>query len=137
MTDAINKLIDDNLWRDISEAPKDDSLVLVNSGYAHDAWQHVTAHLRNGRWMIACSHSIAKPTHFRPLPDDRCAKALRVATQNLEYIREEYIGMDGFKPGTAPEAYQQHVLRKMYEMAVDALQEITKIAVGKSDANER
>lgn len=39
----------------------------------------------------------------------------------LEEIREIYAGIEGFIPLTAPEGYQQHVLKQIYDVAVKAL----------------
>lgn len=39
----------------------------------------------------------------------------------LSEIREIYAGMDGFIPETAPESYQQRVIKQMYGIAVGAL----------------
>ena len=41
--------------------------------------------------------------------------------QALEEIREVYTGSDGFIPETAPEAYQQRLLKQMYDIAVKAI----------------
>jgi len=35
--------------------------------------------------------------------------------ESVREAKEIFTGMDGFKPETAPEAYQQRVLRQMYE----------------------
>jgi len=43
------------------------------------------------------------------------------AMQAIEEIREEYIGMDGFIPETAPEEYLQSVLRRIYNIATDVV----------------
>lgn len=42
-------------------------------------------------------------------------------TRALEDIREVYAGMDGFVPETCPEGYQQTLLKRMYDIAVEAL----------------
>jgi ABC-type transporter Mla subunit MlaD len=42
---------------------------------------------------------------------------MRVA---LHEIAEEYAGYEGFEPQTAPEAYLQRVLNRVYTLAVDA-----------------
>ena len=42
-------------------------------------------------------------------------------TRALEEIREVYAGMDGFVPETCPEGYQQRLLKRMYDIAVEAL----------------
>ncbi len=39
----------------------------------------------------------------------------------LEEIREIYAGMDGFITETAPEAYQEMIIRKMYKCSMNAL----------------
>ena len=56
-------------WQPIETAPKDGTAILVNTGYAHDAWQYVTAHYRNDLWVACCSSSIVRPTHWMPLPE--------------------------------------------------------------------
>jgi len=39
----------------------------------------------------------------------------------LAEIREVYAGMEGFVPETCPEGYQQRLLKRMYDIAVEAL----------------
>ena len=56
-------------WQPIETAPKDGTAILVNTGYAHDAWQYVTAHYRNDLWVACCSSSIVRPSHWMPLPE--------------------------------------------------------------------
>lgn len=43
------------------------------------------------------------------------------AMRALEEIREIYAGMDGFKAETAPEAYQQKIIRDMYDAAMKGI----------------
>jgi hypothetical protein len=45
------------------------------------------------------------------------------AKDALREIREIYAGMDGFIPETAPEGYQQRIIKQMYDAAVRALDE--------------
>jgi hypothetical protein len=51
-----------------------------------------------------------------------CEKVER-AKDALREIREIYAGMDGFIPETAPEGYQQRIIKQMYDAAVRALDE--------------
>ncbi|PUB87054.1 MAG: hypothetical protein DBP02_02075 [gamma proteobacterium symbiont of Ctena orbiculata] len=44
------------------------------------------------------------------------------AMNSLEEIREIYAGMDGFIPKTAPEAYQERIIRQMYQCAIDGIE---------------
>lgn len=44
--------------------------------------------------------------------------------QALQKIIEEYTGMEGFISRTAPEAYLQSVLKRIYDIAVEALESI-------------
>ena len=61
-----------------------------------------------------------KAWNTRPIEDN-------LRTQNaelvkaLEEIREIYAGMDGFCPLTAPEAYQDKILKEIWELARKAL----------------
>jgi hypothetical protein len=48
---------------------------------------------------------------------------LAEAQAKLSEIREIYTGMEGFIPQTAPEAYQQRVLKQMYDAAIEAAKE--------------
>jgi hypothetical protein len=41
--------------------------------------------------------------------------------QALQEIIEEYTGMEGFESKTAPEAYLQSVLKRIYDIAIEAL----------------
>ncbi|MFA5174683.1 MAG: hypothetical protein WC438_05875 [Candidatus Pacearchaeota archaeon] len=41
--------------------------------------------------------------------------------QALKEIIEEYTGMEGFITETAPEAYLQSVLKRIYDIAVEAV----------------
>lgn len=61
------EIIDDR-WQPIETAPKDGTPIIVNTGYAEDAWQYVVAHHRSGLWRPCCSSHIVRPTHWRPLP---------------------------------------------------------------------
>lgn len=59
MTNATDKLIADNLWRDISEAPRGSPWLLVKT----EAWIKVA--FRNGDYWF---DDIAKPLYFTPTP---------------------------------------------------------------------
>jgi hypothetical protein len=43
---------------------------------------------------------------------------LQVYRDKLRAIQEEYIGMDGFEPETAPEAYLLDVLKRIYRLSL-------------------
>lgn len=40
---------------------------------------------------------------------------LKEVVEKIRLVEEIYIGMDGFVPQTAPEAYQQQTLKEMYD----------------------
>lgn len=88
-----DKLIADNLWRDISEAPKDGTIYLgaiiqPDGSFGHpfeavfddDNGRHSCVFQTEPTWHI--------PTHFRPLPDDRCANALNIAVEALRHYAQ-------------------------------------------------
>lgn len=80
---ATDKLIADNLWRDISEAPRDGARIFAyqesSGGHGVVAWVPCPG---DGVWLIdAYGAGWMYPTHFRALPDDRCANALKVAVE--------------------------------------------------------
>ena len=50
---------------------------------------------------------------------------VQVLREAVHQITEVYIGSDGFKPETAPEAYQQHLIKQMYDEATKALEATT------------
>jgi hypothetical protein len=52
------------------------------------------------------------------------ADKYEILKEALEEIQEIYAGMDGFVPETAPEGYQQRIIRKMYEAAQQALKQV-------------
>lgn len=95
MTTALKKLIADNKWRPIEERPKDGNWFLAN--YAHGEmrahneppncvmgeWREI-----DGRWR-GCGGLRGFPTHFRPLPDDRLAKACEVLLGALQIMAED------------------------------------------------
>jgi hypothetical protein len=45
----------------------------------------------------------------------------KIRTDILREIREIYTGMDGFIAETAPESYQQRIIKLMYEQAIRAV----------------
>ncbi len=54
----------------------------------------------------------------------RCKQALdeyEPVVEALEEIREIYTGMDGLKPETAPEGYQQWILNQIWDVTRTAL----------------
>lgn len=118
MTDAIKKLIEDNRWRDISEAPDKTTRMIATDRRVIE----VIEYGNDPKW---CSHGCYEPTHFRPLPDDRCAMALKVAIEALRAV------------GCGSNASAKTARETDKIVTQKALQEITKIAEGKSDANER
>lgn len=48
---------------------------------------------------------------------------LEKAEKAIHEAKEVYVGMDGFVPETAPEGYQQRILREMYKALQDYKQE--------------
>lgn len=93
-----DKLIADNLWRDISEAPGDGRRFLC-LWLTHDPRAKDGLTLSVTRWVddeygvgwmpdIACVLPINQDAAklFRPIPDDRLANALRVAVEALNSI---------------------------------------------------
>lgn len=106
---AIDDLIAANEWRDISEAPREPSVWVLFQAHGYQEigfW--------NGKYMHT-RHSGERfwpePIEgFRPLPDDRCAKALRVAVEAL----------DAFQRGDVA----------IQRIVADALQQIEQIAKG-------
>lgn len=46
---------------------------------------------------------------------------VQVLREAVHQIREIYVGSDGFVVETAPEAYQQHLIKQMYDEANVAL----------------
>lgn len=96
---ATDKLIADNLWRDISEAPRDGQTVqvrlvsgmIVYASYEADycldsdgalcgQWvcsdelYYPNTWTDGACWQVNENGEISdQPTHFRTLPDDRCA----------------------------------------------------------------
>lgn len=85
----IEKLIQDGLWRDISEAPRDVNVIVTDGRCSADAYWWVNdwepCNVSSGDPELDCSITF-KPTHFRPLPDDRLANALKVAVGALKDI---------------------------------------------------
>lgn len=83
---SLEKLIADNKWQDIKDAPKDGTRILAmttNNKFYVCRWE--------GWWFWAdwviygegsddrvVAGKECKPTHFRPLPDDRLAKVCEV-----------------------------------------------------------
>ena len=65
--------------------------------------------------------------------NSKCIKDVKAINLEIKYkqalqeIIEEYIGMEGFESKTAPEAYLQSVLKRIYDIAVEALKSIDKI----------
>ena len=43
---------------------------------------------------------------------------LKELEKQLNEIKEIYLGMDGFNPETAPEAYLQFILNQIYDLAI-------------------
>ena len=78
----LEKLIAENQWRPIEEAPRDGSDILLREGCLdiwNDFWH--SYNLGDGKTDGHFEHAEAmnsEPTHFRPLPDDRLAKCADV-----------------------------------------------------------
>ena len=107
MTTPLTKLIEENKWMPIAEAPEEITRILATDG------REVQVIDWGKDW---CSHGCYTPTHFRPLPDDRLAKCFEILLNAALSAKE-----------------QNHI----YEAAADietALQEITAIAEGKDNA---
>lgn len=90
-----DKLIADGLWRDISEAPRDGAIylgaIIQPDGRFGQAFE-ATFDDDMGRHscVIVTEFKPHLPTHFRPIPDDRLANALRVAVEALRELQVEY-----------------------------------------------
>lgn len=114
---ATDKLIADNLWRDISEAPEGTEIIMdtglgLAKGYVEDF--HQTMRMPKDLWA----------THFRPLPDDRCANALKMAVEALNKIQS---GRETVRLATLEYQGQKTYAAKI---ADEALAEINQIAGG-------
>lgn len=73
----IDKLIRDNTWQDIKEIPTDGTDVMLKRGDEVEAgWIDMDD--------FDLNDTIA--THFRPLPDNRCAAALRASVDTYGSI---------------------------------------------------
>lgn len=96
MTEAIRKLIEDNRWRPIEEAPKDkEILALCNDtkecfvvqwmkSIVDDSEMWVTARAydeESGQVVIGC-----RPDKWMPLPDDRLAEVCEALLTSLNNI---------------------------------------------------
>ena len=99
MSDNIKKLIAENKWRGIADAPKEDGAVfMVNiphdklndsaTGIECDLVKRLGANTLEGtQWLHDASGEEA-PTHFRALPDDRLANVCQTLLEGLEKIKQ-------------------------------------------------
>lgn len=56
-------------WKPIETAPKNNTPIIITTGWAHDAWQQVIASRRGSAWTICgSSKRVFHPTHWMPLP---------------------------------------------------------------------
>lgn len=164
MTEAIKKLIEDNRWRPIEEAPKNKKVIVKYMNRLNLERRVMAALYRAGtlqaddcydgddiddngyfledRWHEECESNPdgtiyrveGIPTHFRTLPDDRLAEVCEVLVVGLMEVLEIYAGIDGFIPATAPEAYQALIIQEMYREASKSIEKANEIAKGNDDA---
>lgn len=82
MTTPLTKLIEENKWRPIEEAPTPNVDLLCRCDDSLELLRYVEKnHMRNNEsgWFEAYSlRGKYNPTHFRPLPDDRLALVTEV-----------------------------------------------------------
>lgn len=115
------QMIQDGLWRDIAEAPKDGTTVIVR--YPPKLRTDVEYIERlswfdGWLWRDLRATSLT-PTHFRPLPDDRLANAMKVAVEALEFVYSN-----------ASQSGAEHGKGAMCGRVKKALAEIERIAGG-------
>lgn len=125
MTTHTEKLIQDGLWRDISEAPMDGTIYLGEIIQPDGSFgQPFEAHFDEDIGKHVCVFQTEPvhhmPTHFRPFPDDRCANAFKVAVEALRIISKwhEY----------PVQAGAEIAAMNMQRCALEALTEIERIA---------
>lgn len=136
MATATDKLIQDGLWRDISEADVLSGLhILITDydGYIKEAWASThTQQIHDGasKWMTPDS-SYSDPSVYMPLDTPRrLANALKVAVDSLREQIEIWAGSEVGNPVYAQEAYAIRLCKQMYNEASGALAEIERIANG-------
>lgn len=125
MTPEIQKLIDDNKWQPIEDAPNKTFVLLRgSSGYTTTPYRYLNAqkdieYRPRQPWIDYANDSVLDrgnlPTHFRPLPDDRLAEALEVALGFMEHLQDN---------GTYDYVESSHLWDDLNE----ALQKIQQIA---------
>lgn len=90
MTTPLTKLIEDNKERPIAEAPTPNVDLLCRCGDSLELLRYIDKnHMRNNEsgWFEAYSlQGKYKPTHFRPLPDDRLALVCEALMKGLEHL---------------------------------------------------
>lgn len=79
-----DKLIQDGLWQDISEAPRDGTVylgvIIHPTGICGQPFEaHFDDDIRKHVCVFQTEPVRHVPSHFRPFPDDRLANALKVA----------------------------------------------------------
>lgn len=129
MNKATHTLINNNLWRDISEAPRgtgeqfivcDESGLIVMAeavaGYPYDDPFEIFD-------VTSCRFGTA--TNFRPLPDDRCATALAIAVKAL-VIADNALNYTVTVPEVAKQ--RERALRNAAKKVRASLKQITEIA---------
>lgn len=116
MTDSIQKLIDENKWRDIKDAPVGERGLVFDGdcdyavGFKCHSWWDVSG--------VEASDSADymylsfEPTHFRTLPDDRLSEVCQVLLDALWKLDAPYNDA------------------KVVEAARQAINQATKIAEG-------
>ena len=92
--DTIQTFIDEQRWRDISEAPRDGTQVFGKCGndYALIEWENLG--FGTGYWHLANYGKDVElrewnPTHFRPIPTDTPADVMQIAIDALREVAKE------------------------------------------------
>lgn len=90
--EALEKLIKDNTWQDIKDAPRDGTMILLrspkNQYFKEDkGWYVGESFWDDNEWCFYGYGS--NPTHFRPLPDNRLAEVCQVLIDGINNCIEE------------------------------------------------
>jgi hypothetical protein len=91
MTDKLRELINQNKWRDISEAPRDGSEILCFVQHHENSFSIHSRHWDSPYWRsMTCTNSSEHYTHYRPLPDDKLAEVCKELLGFVSQLSQNY-----------------------------------------------
>lgn len=87
-TDALERLIRDNIWQPIEDAPNDGSEIVIKGITTNGAAYIASSFWRDEDWAVneETDDNYINVSHFRPLPDDRLAAVCRELVAALSQI---------------------------------------------------